>query len=1616
MKPSMNVRPAGRRLACGAGATAALLSILSISAMAQAFGPGNLIVVQEGDGLQSIGLTNGVILDQFTPSGTLVSQIALPTNGPVSIVQEGNQDVEGFVNLSTNGQELVLAGYNVNYGFVGSFGSATTSQTAPRAVATVDVNGNYSMVTNTTVFFSTFNVRSACSDGNFNFWAIGNGGNAVNGIENGLVYMGTGTQAPINPGTVWNDRDVQLIGTNLYYSTGSDQRGIIKISGTPTTGPLTTTNYIIPTGAKFGTGASPTAFAFNPAMTVCYVADLNNYVSSTTVGGVEKWTNSGPGTAFAFAYTIKPGVGNNTNGAMGITVSFGATTNIYGTFNNAATNLFAVTDTGPSSAASLIYTAPVGNIALRGICFAPTNGATPALPVIAAINPPSQTITLGLPAAITLTANPGAPGASNFWYAIANGTTNLVAGATGTTLMFPGAQLSNTAGYFAVLTNSSGSVTSSIASMSVIATPVISAISPSGSVTVNSGQTVTFSLTTSSPPSAPASNFWYEITGTSPNLTTNLIAGPTGTSLTLSNVVGSNSGGYFAILTNSYGSTTSSIVSLTVIDPVIQVEQANAQGVVNGAVQFAVTVAGTAPLTYQWYFSDTSGNIIAPVASLGDGSVISGATSNVLTFANLQPADVTNFIVIATNVYGAVTSTVASILTGTNNGSMLPYNQGILALWDFDGAQFTATTVNPNCLNDPVPFVGYGSATAVGNPNDPPTSPFAGATDPADVAGVYLPYGILQPAPNGSWGVENFPAVTGTNKQNGVQFNVSTVGARNIHINYDARVSATASEYHRLQYTTNGTTWIDYPASSSFDGNFGSGNAGYYPFDYSLVGFPGVDNNPNFGFRLVTEWQSTATYQTALPAAPNTNNIGANGLVATNWWVGTANSYTSGASGNAAAGTFTIDVVAILGDAITNNNTPPVIGPFVSMPATNSLAFTNMVETTNLVLNFSASSAQMPATNLTLTVQPVNTVSAAPFTFSQTVNPNYVITNSGSTNFTLTLSFSGPIPDVIDAAPIMVTATDTNGNSASSWFLLSVFSANQPPTNTLTAVHSTNTLANAPLTIPFVASGAMDGTTNLSFVITSDNNTVMPVGNIVLSGNTNTGHFNVTFTPAANQAGDSFITVNAIDSNPAETRNTLASFSVQVRPNTNVVAVDYFNYDNGGALDGVAADYWSHLSGVNQQLQVSGSSGSPADVATISDGNTENLQAALLNGPYKTNSAAILYFSCTVNIVSSGNLPTGNGSYIVAFNDGSGNTANVEDCLVVTTNGAAPGFYRLGIATGAADGNGAAAQVFPQDLATGSNYTVVTSLSLNNGQSTLWINPANQAAPSVIDTLPTTLYNIADIELRESGSVEGVVNIGSILVGTSFNSVIYPPQANPASFTVTENTTNALSPLPNDAGWALNLISLVPDGNETVSINGGTNITFEPAKSFTGTATVGYTIQDNLGNTNSSTITVTVVETPPLARPVNYLVAENSVNNSLNPLTNCVLETPGGSLSLVSLAPTNGAASISGNSVLFTPTANFTGLATIGYTISDNLGGMNTSLINVTVAGTNALPLNAALLNRTNLVISWTNALFSLQAATNVAGPYVTIPGATSPYTNLTSTNARGFFRLQLSQ
>lgn len=60
------------------------------------------------------------------------------------------------------------------------------------------------------------------------------------------------------------------------------------------------------------------------------------------------------------------------------------------------------------------------------------------------------------------------------------------------------------------------------------------------------------------------------------------------------------------------------------------------------------------------------------------------------------------------------------------------------------------------------------------------------------------------------------------------------------------------------------------------------------------------------------------------------------------------------------------------------------------------------------------------------------------------------------------------------------------------------------------------------------------------------------------------------------------------------------------------------------------------------------------------------------------------------------------------------------------------------------------------------------------------------------------------------------------------------------------------------------------------------------------------------------------------------------------------------------------------------------------------------------------IPLNLQLKGQ-SVVLSWNDpgSVFSLQASTNLAGPFIGVPGAASPYTNSIITGAEKFFRLK---
>ena len=129
-----------------------------------------------------------------------------------------------------------------------------------------------------------------------------------------------------------------------------------------------------------------------------------------------------------------------------------------------------------------------------------------------------------------------------------------VAGATNAIFIFQNTQPTNAGNYFVVVTNSSGSVTSSVATVTVIGMPTITNQPPPQTV-VTSGHTASFMVGAYG---SPALAYQWQFNGAN-------LSGATSAALTLQNAYSPNAGNYSVVITYVFGSITSNPALLTVL-------------------------------------------------------------------------------------------------------------------------------------------------------------------------------------------------------------------------------------------------------------------------------------------------------------------------------------------------------------------------------------------------------------------------------------------------------------------------------------------------------------------------------------------------------------------------------------------------------------------------------------------------------------------------------------------------------------------------------------------------------------------------------------------------------------------------------------------------------------------------------------------------------------------------------------------------------------------------------------------------------------------------------------------------------------------------------------------
>ena len=235
---------------------------------------------------------------------------------------------------------------------------------------------------------------------------------------------------------------------------------------------------------------------------------------------------------------------------------------------------------------------------------------------------------------VTFTVTAGTAPLSYQWYFNTN---TALLNATNTSLSLTNIQLTNAGTYSVIITNTSGSVTSSFALLTVWQPPVIT--NQPVNVTANVGSSATFSVTNGG--TAPFKYQWYFNTNTA-------LLNQTNASVTLANIQFTNAGTYSVAITNSAGSTNSSYALLTVWQPPIITNQPVGYTNMAGCSRtFSVGASGVPALGYQWRLTSTG---------------LTGAAAATLSLTNILTSQAGAYTVVITNSAGSVTSSVANLV------------------------------------------------------------------------------------------------------------------------------------------------------------------------------------------------------------------------------------------------------------------------------------------------------------------------------------------------------------------------------------------------------------------------------------------------------------------------------------------------------------------------------------------------------------------------------------------------------------------------------------------------------------------------------------------------------------------------------------------------------------------------------------------------------------------------------------------------------------------------------------------------------------------------------------------------------------------------------------------
>jgi hypothetical protein len=208
-----------------------------------------------------------------------------------------------------------------------------------------------------------------------------------------------------------------------------------------------------------------------------------------------------------------------------------------------------------------------------------------------------------------------------------------------------------------------------------------------------------------------------------------------------------------------------------------------------------------------------------------------------------------------------------------------------------------------------------------------------------------------------------------------------------------------------------------------------------------------------------------------------------------------------------------------------------------------------------------------------------------------------------------------------------------------------------------------------------------------------------------------------------------------------------------------VLLHESFDYPDG-PLTQVAGGRWERHSGSQEEVEVAGGQ------VRLTQSESEDVHILLGEQSYATNASLVLYAALKMNFEQ---LPRGaGGGYWAHFKDAAN---GFRGRVFATTNGAALGRFRLGVASAA----NAASALHPRDLDLNTAYTVVIRYAISQATISLWIDPQSEAEPGATSTDPGSPVAIAAFALRQSlssGNGMGALVLDDLKVATGFGDLV----------------------------------------------------------------------------------------------------------------------------------------------------------------------------------------------------------------------------------------------------